>query len=163
MSETLLVADGQVVAMNYTLKVDGETIDTSEEHGPIEFLQGQGNIIPGLERELYGMAVGESKNVVVVPEDGYGEIDSEAFMEVPRDQFPEDIPMEAGTLIEMHNESGQPLDARIESVGEETVRLDFNHPLAGKQLHFSVKIASLRTATEEELDHGHVHGEEHQH
>ena len=163
MSETLLVADGQVVAMNYTLKVDGETIDTSEEHEPIEFLQGQGNIIPGLERELYGMAVGESKNVVVVPEDGYGEIDSEAFMEVPRDQFPEDIPMEVGTLIEMHNESGQPLDARIESVGEETVRLDFNHPLAGKQLHFSVKIASLRTATEEELDHGHVHGEEHQH
>jgi FKBP-type peptidyl-prolyl cis-trans isomerase SlyD len=163
MSETLLVADGQVVAMNYTLKVDGETIDASEDHGPIEFLQGQGNIIPGLERELYGMAVGESKDVVVVPEDGYGEIDSEAFMEVPRDQFPEDIPMEVGTLIEMHNESDQPLDARIESVGEETVRLDFNHPLAGKQLNFSVKIASLRTATEEELDHGHVHGEEHQH
>ena len=84
-------------------------------------------------------------------------------MEVLRDQFPEDIPMEVGTMIELQNESGQPMDARIESVGEETVRLDFNHPLAGKELHFSVKIASLRPATDEELDHGHVHGEEHQH
>ena len=157
MNEALKVADGQVVEMEYTLKVDGETIDTSEERGPIEFLQGVGNIIPGLERALYGMTVGESKDVVVAAGDGYGEMDGEAYMEVPRDQFPEDIPMEVGTQLELHDEAGHPMVARIDQVGDTTVRLDFNHPLAGKDLHFAVKIAGLRPATDEELDHGHVH------
>ena len=149
--------------MEYTLKVDGETIDASAETGPIEFLQGQGNIVPGLERELYGMSVGDSKDVVVSAQDGYGEIDGEAFMEVPRDQFPADIPLEVGTLLELLDDADQPVHARIEKVAEQTVRLDFNHPLAGKELHFSVKIAVLRPATEEELEHGHVHGEDHAH
>jgi FKBP-type peptidyl-prolyl cis-trans isomerase SlyD len=162
MSEILKVADGQVVTMEYLLKVDGETIDTSENAGPIEFVQGVGNIVPGLERELYGMAIGESKDVTVSARDGYGEIDSEASMEVPRDQFPEDIPMEVGTQLELEDESGQPMHARIEQVGETSVRLDFNHPLAGKELFFTVKIAGLRMATDEELDHGHAHsGHEH--
>jgi FKBP-type peptidyl-prolyl cis-trans isomerase SlyD len=159
MSATLKVADGQVVVMEYTLKVDGETIDTSDGHGPIEFLQGQGNIIPGLEQALYGMVVGESKHVVVAAEDGYGEMDNQAYMDVPRDQFTKDIPMEIGTQIELHDESGQPMVARIDRVGETSVRLDFNHPLAGKELHFSVKIAGLRSATEEELEHGHAHSD----
>ena len=157
MSEVLKVADGQVIVMEYTLQVDGEIIDTSAGHGPIEFIQGLGNIVPGLEKNLYGMAVGESKDVVVAAVDGYGEMDSQAYMEVPRDQFPEDIPMETGTQIELHDESGQPMVARIDQVGDTTVRLDFNHPLAGKELHFAVKIAGLRPATDEELDHGHVH------
>jgi len=157
MSEVLKVADGQVIVMEYTLQVDGEIIDTSVGHGPIEFLQGRGNIIPGLEQALYGMTVGESKDVVVAPGDGYGEMDGEAYMEVPRDQFPEDIPMETGTQIELHDEAGQPMVARIDRVGETSVRLDFNHPLAGKELHFAVKIAGLRPATPEELEHGHVH------
>jgi FKBP-type peptidyl-prolyl cis-trans isomerase SlyD len=162
MSEVLKVADGQVIVMEYTLQVDGEIIDTSAGHGPIEFIQGLGNIVPGLEKNLYGMAVGESEDVVVAAVDGYGEMDSQAYMEVPRDQFPEDIPMETGTQIELHDEAGQPMVARIDQVGDTTVRLDFNHPLAGKQLHFSVKIAGLRPATDEELDHGHVHsGHEH--
>ena len=162
MSDVLKVADGQVIVMEYTLQVDGEIIDTSAGHGPIEFIQGLGNIVPGLEKNLYGMAVGESKDVVVAAVDGYGEMDSQAYMEVPRDQFPEDIPMETGTQIELHDESGQPMVARIDQVGDTTVRLDFNHPLAGKELHFAVKIAGLRPATDEELDHGHVHsGHEH--
>jgi FKBP-type peptidyl-prolyl cis-trans isomerase SlyD len=162
MNEALKVADGQIVVMEYSLKVDGEMIDSSEEHGPIEFLQGAGNIVPGLERELYGMAVGETKDVTVTAKDGYGEMDSEAFMEVPCDQFPEDIPMEVGTQLELQDESGQPMHARIERVDETNARLDFNHPLAGKDLFFSIKIAGLRLASEEELDHGHVHsGHEH--
>ena len=162
MSEVLKVADGQVIVMEYTLQGDGEIIDTSAGHGPIEFIQGLGNIVPGLEKNLYGMAVGESKDVVVAAVDGYGEMDSQAYMEVPRDKFPEDITMETGTQIELHDESGQPMVARIDQVGDTTVRLDFNHPLAGKELHFAVKIAGLRPATDEELDHGHVHsGHEH--
>jgi FKBP-type peptidyl-prolyl cis-trans isomerase SlyD len=163
MSKELKVVDGQVISMDYTLTVDGEIIDTSNGHEPLEFVQGVGNIIPGLERELYGMAVGESKDVIVSAQDGYGEMDNEAFMDVPRDQFPADIPMEIGVTLELQDQSGQPMHARIGEVGDKTVKLDFNHPLAGKELHFSVKIAGLRLASDEELEHGHVHGEGHEH
>jgi FKBP-type peptidyl-prolyl cis-trans isomerase SlyD len=103
------------------------------------------------------MTVGESKDVVVLAGDAYGEKDSQAYMEVPRNQFPVDIPMESGTQMELHDEAGQPMVARIDRVGETSVWLDFNHPLAGKELHFAIKIAGLRPATQQELDHGHVH------
>jgi len=157
MSAILKVADGQVIMMEYTHRVDGAIIDASSDHGPIEFIQGKGNIIPGLEKALYGLMVGYSKKVVVPAGDGYGEKDSQAYMEVPRNQFPEDIPMETGTQMELHDEAGQPMVARIDRVGETSVRLDFNHPLAGKELHFGINIAGLRPATQQELDHGHVH------
>ena len=87
MSEELKVKDGHVVSMEYTLKVDGEVTDTSEGREPLEYVHGAGNIIPGLERELTGMSVGDSKDVVVAAADGYGEEDEKAFMDVPRDQF----------------------------------------------------------------------------
>ena len=158
MSEVLKVEDGQVVSMEYTLRVDGEILDSSSGQEPLEFLQGAGNIIPGLEQELYGMAIGESKLVVVQPEDGYGTIDAEAFVEVPREQFPSDIPLEEGIEIQVTDENGTPMNARIDSVTDDTVTLDFNHPLAGKELQFDAKIIGLRAATEEENEHGHVHG-----
>ena len=84
-------------------------------------------------------------------------------MDVPRDQFPKEIPMKVGTEIQVQNQAGQPMYARIDTVGDTSVRLDFNHPLAGKELHFSVKVVGLRNATEEEKEHGHVHGPGHQH
>jgi len=161
MSDDLKVQDGQVVSMEYTLRVDGEVLDSSAGHGPLEFLQGAGNIIPGLEQELYGMALGESKKVIVQPEDGYGEFDPQAFVDVPRDQFPSDIPMEEGVEIQVTDESGQPMSARIDFVSDDSVRLDFNHPLAGKELHFDMKIVSMRDATDEENEHGHVHDGHH--
>ncbi len=162
MEGILKVADGQVISMDYTLRVDGVIIDASTDHGPIEFIQARGNIIPGLEKALYGMAVGESKDVIVTAGEGYGETNNQAYMEVPRDQFPKDIPMEIGAQVELHDEAGHPMVARIDQVGETSVRLDFNQPLAGKELHFAIKIAGLRPATEQELDHGHVHsGHEH--
>ena len=86
------VQDGLVVSMEYTLKVDGEVTDTSEGREPLAYLQGSGNIIPGLEREMVGMAVGESKEVMVAAVDAYGEEDDKAFMDVPRGEFPKDIP-----------------------------------------------------------------------
>ena len=143
MSEILKVQDGQVVLMEYTLRVDGEILDSSSGHEPLEFLQGAGNIIPGLEDELYGMAVGESKLVIVQPEDGYGVIDAEAFVEVPREQFPSNIPMEEGIEIQVTDENGTPMNARIDSVSDDSVTLDFNHPLAGKNLRFNVKILEV--------------------
>ena len=162
MTEMMKVAGGQVVSLEYTLKVDGEVVDSSTERGPIEFIQGTGNIIPGLERELYGMVLGESKDVVVNPRDGYGEIDRDAFTDVPRDQFPENIPVETGIELEIQDKAGHPMHARIDKVEEKNVRLDFNHPLAGKELFFAVKIAGLREATDEEREHGHVHGKDHE-
>jgi FKBP-type peptidyl-prolyl cis-trans isomerase SlyD len=161
MSDALTVQDGQVVAIEYTLTVDGEVLDSSEGHDPLEFLQGYGNILPGLENSLYDMNVGESKQVVVAAIEGYGEIDPDSFILIPRSQFPEDIPMEVGTLIQVHDQDGHVRPARIDLVEADSVRLDFNHPLAGKELVFDVKVVRLREPTEEELDHGHVHGEDH--
>ena len=157
MSDILKVQDGQVVSMDYTLRVDGEVLDSSAGQAPLEFLQGAGNIIPGLEQELYGMALGESKTVIVQPEDGYGTLDPDAFVDVPRDQFPANIPMEVGVEIQVTDENGQPMNARIDTVGDENVTLDFNHPLAGKELHFEATIVGLRDASDEETQHGHVH------
>ena len=90
------VQNGLVVSMEYTLTVDGEVLDSSEGAGPLQFLAGHDNIVPGLEQKMIGMKIGESKDVVVSPEDGYGEFDDEAFMEVPRSEFPADMELEEG-------------------------------------------------------------------
>ena len=153
------IKDGQVVSMEYTLRVDGKVIDSSEGGDPLEYLHGTGNIIPGLERELEGMSVGESKTVVVAPEDGYGELDEEAFIEAPQSEFPKDMPLNPGVEMELTGPEGHPMYARIERLEGENVVLNMNHPLAGKELHFDVKVIGMRDPTEEELDHGHVHGE----
>lgn len=163
MEDVLKIVDGHVVCMQYTLHVDGEIMDQSEEGEPLEFIQGEGHIIPGLENALYGMTIGDSKNVVVPAGEGYGELDEEAFVEVPREQFPADIPMEAGVDLQVRTQDGETMPARIQHVTDDTVRLDFNHPLAGKQLTFEIKIVSVRSATAEEMDHGHVHGHNHGH
>lgn len=157
------IADDVVVSLDYTLTVENEVIDTSEGSEPIQFLQGYGNIIPGLERELYGMAAGERKEVVVTAADGYGEIDPDSFSDVPRSEFPPQIPMQVGIELQIKDKSGDILDARIDTVTADTVRLDFNHPLAGKQLNFSVHVVALRNPTPEELEHGHVHEPGHTH
>jgi FKBP-type peptidyl-prolyl cis-trans isomerase SlyD len=157
--EELKVQDGQVVSMEYALHVDGELIDQSEKDEPLEFIQGEGHIIPGLEQAIYGLTVGDAKSVVVSAKEGYGEFDAEAFTEVPRDQFPSDFPLNPGVELQVKTDEGEILAARIESVGDEAVRLDFNHPLAGKELHFAIKVLALRQATDEEIAHGHVHGD----
>ncbi|MCP4141965.1 MAG: peptidylprolyl isomerase [Chloroflexi bacterium] len=163
MTEEKIVKDDLVVAMEYTLTVDGEVIDSSEGQEPLEFLQGKGNIIPGLEREMAGMKIGESKDVSVSPEDGYGALNEEAFMEVPTNQFPENIPVEVGIELQVQNEEGQPAYARIEEIENNIAILNFNHPLAGKDLSFAVKVVGIREPSEEELAHGHVHHEGHEH
>jgi len=157
------VQDGVVVSMEYTLHVDGEQLDSSEGQGPLQFLAGYGNIIPGLENELMGMKVGDSKGVVVQPEDGYGEFDEEAFMNVPKKDFPKDMPLEVDAELTVRDDDGNARYARVESIEGDTVRLDFNHPLAGAELHFNVKVVSLREPTDEELEHGHVHEGGHHH
>ncbi len=159
-SELNRVADDLVVTMDYILTVDGEIVDSSEEDGPIQFLQGFGNIISGLEAHLGGLAVGESLQVSVGAKDAYGEFDPEQIVDIPLDEFPEEICVEPGVELEMKDQDDDMLFARIVSVGKSRAKLDFNHPLAGKQLIFDVKIVALRQPTPEELEHGHVHGSE---
>lgn len=154
------VADDVVVSIDYTLTVDGQVVDSTEGDEPLQFLQGHQNIIPGLEHELTGMKVGDSKQVEVPPTEAYGEIDPDNVIEVPRNEFPEDIPLEPGTELEVKNADGEVLSATIASINDSTVKLDFNHPLAGKKLTFDVTVVDLRTATDEELAHGHVHYED---
>ncbi len=163
MTDELKVDDGQVVSMHYTLHVDGQVVDSSEGGEPLQFIQGMGHIIAGLEHQIYDMKIGEKKDVVVAPKDGYGEADPEAFMDVPRASFPPDVPLKIGTELQLRDQSDQRVYARIDEVNDKNVRLNMNHPLAGKELHFSVEITNLRPASDEEVSHGHVHGEEHSH
>lgn len=157
----LSVKKDLVVSLDYKLHVDGELIDSSEPNYPIQFLQGHGEIIPGLESELYGMRVGEHKQVVVPAARAYGEFDPEAFAEIPRSEFPKDFPLEPDIEVQLRDEDGEEVDAYIESVDDKMVYLNLNHPLAGKELHFSVSVVELREPTPEELEHGHVHTHDH--
>jgi len=163
--EKQIVADNLVVSLNYQLSLDNEeVIDYSEKDEPLEYLHGYKNIIPGLESQLTGMAIGEEKKVSVAPEQGYGTIDPEGVTEYPRDTFPDSLKLEVGEPISMRDsESGESFQAYVTEIHPEKVMLDFNHPLAGETLHFKVRIAGLREPTSEELSHGHVHQAGHNH
>lgn len=163
MSEITSVQDSVVVSMDYTLRVDGDILDTSSGREPLQFIQGVGNIIPGLEKALYGMTVGQRMQVVIAPADGYGDFEEDALVEVPRAEFPEHIPLEVGLELQVRGEEGHPMMAHVLFFDDQVVRLDFNHPLAGKELHFDITITDLRSATSEEMEHGHVHFPGHSH
>jgi FKBP-type peptidyl-prolyl cis-trans isomerase SlyD len=153
------VVNEVVVQLEYTLRLDdGEIVESTDEDGPIEFLQGAGEIIPGLEQALYGMHVGEAKEVSVDPEQGYGEYDAEAYEVVPLDIFPEDVDLELGMPVELYDEENdETLEGFVTEVRTDSVLLDMNHPLAGETLFFTVKVVGVRPATPEELAHGHAH------
>jgi FKBP-type peptidyl-prolyl cis-trans isomerase SlyD len=160
MAQPTSVADGVVVALEYSLHVEDELVETTDEDGPIEFLQGAEEIIPGLEQALYGLSVGDEREVMVEPEDGYGEYDSEAFEEVPLDIFPEDMDLSLGMPVELYDEDAEEtVEGFIAEIRTDSVLVDMNHPLAGEVLTFKVKVVGLREATPEELEHGHAHGD----
>lgn len=161
----LAVVDGTVVRIEYTLTLaDGEVVDSSAEDGPLEFLQGAGEIIPGLEAALYGMSVGERKNLIVTPDLAYGEYEPDNFQVVPLDAFEDDVELEPGMALEFFDEeSNEAIEGFISEIQSDGVVVDFNHWLAGETLHFDVKVVGVRPALPEELEHGHAHGEDHQH
>lgn len=153
------VAANKVVTISYTLRDDdGEIIDSSDDGAPLVYLHGASNIVPGLEEELEGAARGDSINASVPPEKGYGPRIGEA-QEVPRKLFPAEAELVAGMQVVAHDDEGRQIPFFITGIGEETVTVDPNHPLAGETLHFAVKIEAMRDATEEEVAHGHPHGE----
>ena len=156
-NQNLTIQDEVVVSLEYTLQAEGEIVDSTGEDEHIQFIQGHGQIIPGLESQLYGMSSGESKEVTVPPEEAYGELDDDALGTVPRDEFPPDMPLEKGVALQLRDEDGEVFDAYVESVGKKSVEINLHHPLAGEELHFSVKVLDLRPASEDEITHGHVH------
>jgi FKBP-type peptidyl-prolyl cis-trans isomerase SlyD len=153
------VGKGSVVSVDYELHLgDGKVVDASEPGSPLSYIHGEGQIVPGLERALEGLAAGEAKQVVVEPQDGYGMHDARGLQEVPRSAFPADMEPKPGMEVMAEGPQGEPVPFVIREVKPETVMIDLNHPLAGRTLHFAVTIRDVRAATAEEMDHGHVHG-----
>ena len=157
-NEVNKVADDVVVSIDYTLTVDGEVVDSTQDSYPLEYIQGHSNIIPGLEKALAGLGVGETKEVLVPSAEAYGEINPEAFTDVERVQFPEGFELIIGRSLRINTTSGQMLTARIHEIGDEMVKLDLNHPLAGQDLLFNASIVGLRAATEDEIATSRVGG-----
>jgi FKBP-type peptidyl-prolyl cis-trans isomerase SlyD len=157
------VMDDVVVAIHYKLWVDGEMVEESEDGEPLVYLHGHENIIPGLESELAGLTVGETKTVEVEPSDAYGEYDESEVDVVSRSELPPDFEPQKGMLLTVTDTSGEEFMAHITDMDGDNVTLDFNHPMAGKALKFEVTIKELREPSAEELDHGHVHAGDHHH
>ena len=153
------IQDGVVVIMHYTLKNDqGETLDSSEGGDPLPYLHGANNIVPGLEKALTGKPLGETVDVVVVPEEGYGARNPAMIQKVPKEAFPPDAEVAPGAQFLMQGDNGQPIPIWITDVTDDTVTIDANHPLAGETLHFSVKIEGLRAPNDTEKTQGHPLG-----
>lgn len=152
------VQDNCVVSIHYTLTDDaGEVIDSSVGGEPLNFLAGAGNIIPGLEKELEGCEAGDKKQVVVQPADGYGEYTAELVQVLPLDAFTGVEKVEVGMEFQAQTPSGHVQYVVVKDIGDDGVTIDGNHALAGKVLNFDVSVESVREATAEEIDHGHVH------
>lgn len=151
------VQNDLVVTLDYKLFVEEELLESTEDGEAIQFLQGHGQIIPGLEDAIYNLKVGDTKKVVIEPEDAYGEYDPESLEVAKIEEFSEEVPLDVGTFLDFRDDEDEVLSAQIVEADEETVTLDFNHPLAGKTLTFEITVVDLRPATEEELDHGHAH------
>ena len=154
----MTVKKDAVVEMHYTLKNDaGDVLDSSAGKDPMPFIQGRGNIIPGLEKALEGMKIGETCDVSVAPEDAYGIHHQEAIQEIPKEALDSIDNIEIGMELQSQDEKGNPFIVHVEKINEKTITINANHPLAGKTLHFNVSIEAIREATKDELEHGHVH------
>ena len=157
MSQTETIGPDRIVSLHYTLSTDGDqVIETSEGDEPLTYLHGHGHVIPGLEKALFGKRPGDTGTIVVTPEDGYGPHDPERVVKEPRKRFGFDV--QAGMILEAQLEDGSQHPFQVVAVDEAEVTLDGNHPLAGKTLHFAVRVLEVREATMDELAHGHAHG-----
>lgn len=154
----MAIGTDSVVSIHYTLKDDtGTVLDRSEAGEPLAYLHGHGNLIPGLEQELTGKNSGDELTVTVPPAQGYGEYDQGLVQSVPRRALRGIKDVKVG--MRLHAQSAEGTQAvTVTKILGDMVTLDGNHPLAGKSLHFEVRIEDVRAATEEELSHGHVHG-----
>lgn len=148
-----------VVGIEYEVKEAGTTdvVDSNKGGEPLEFIIGKGQIIPGLENALVGMAQGESGDIMVSAADAYGDVNEEAMQTLPKEQF-EGVDLVEGMSLYGQGEDGQTVQVTVKSFDDKDVKVDFNHPLAGKDLMFSVVVLSSREATADEISSGQVGG-----
>lgn len=157
------VAKNRVVTLTYTLTIEnGEVVDTATTEAPFVFIHGIGQTLPHFDNNLNDLKAGDAFEFLISAENAYGVSNDDYIVQIPRSVFagpevPSDI-LQVGNVVPMQDQNGHPMNGVILSIGEETVEMDFNHPLADKDLNFSGNIISVREATQEELDHGHVHG-----
>ena len=153
----MAINDNQVVSISYELKdvANGEVIDSNLDAAPLTFIVGKGQIIPGLENELKSLSQGDSADIEVAAKDGYGEYDEAAVQSLPKEQFA-GLEMTEGMTLYGQGEDGGTVQVIVKSFNDETVNVDFNHPLAGKNLLFAISITEVREATADELLNGFV-------
>jgi FKBP-type peptidyl-prolyl cis-trans isomerase SlyD len=152
------IAADKVVLIHYTLKDDdGAVVDTSDGSDPLAYIQGHGNLVSGLEKALEGKEQGSAVAVSVPPEEGYGKFDTQLIQKVPKRSMQGAGEIKKGMQFQAQTPDGMRVFTVTAVIGD-MVTLDGNHPLADKTLHFDVKVVEVRDATEEELEHGHVHG-----
>jgi FKBP-type peptidyl-prolyl cis-trans isomerase SlyD len=153
------IANETAVFIHYTLKNSaGDIVDSSEGSEPLAYIHGRGDIVPGLERALSGRNPGEKFEVAVSPADGYGVHRADRVQSVPRSAFDPKAEIKPGMRFQAQNEGGLMVVTVID-VSDTEVTVDGNHPLAGEMLNFAIEVVNVRAATQEELEHGHIHGE----
>lgn len=157
------IQDEKVVSLTYTLLVDGEVKDQANEENPLEFIFGLGYLLPKFEEYIKGKQVGDTFEFTLNAKEGYGEYDAQAVVELPKHIFEVDGKIQdqllfVGNVIPMMNQAGGVIPGKVLEVGDAHVKMDFNHELAGKDLHFTGKVVGVRDATEKELTEG-LHGE----
>ncbi len=161
------VQENMVVTIAYQMSIDGNVVEDAPADDPLPYLHGQENIVAGLENALVGKQVGDSVSTTLEPEDAYGTHDPEGIRQAERADF--DLPegITVGMEVEIEDAEGQLFVATIQDMDDETLTLDFNHPLAGKTITFDVDILDIREATEEELEIGepaeYLHGHDYTH
>lgn len=137
-----MIEDGKKVKIRYTLTVDGEVVDETGDREPFSYIQGKHQIVPGLEMQMLGLKVGDQREIIVGPDDAYGVEDPNAYIEVPKAQMPEgDI--QQGMLLHATGPDGVQMLVRVSEIRENTILLNFNHPLAGKELHFFIEVLEI--------------------
>jgi FKBP-type peptidyl-prolyl cis-trans isomerase SlyD len=161
----MIVEKNKVVSLSYELKVEGETVETVGADSPMIFLFGAGNLLPKFEENLNGLKLDDGFDFDLVSTDAYGPIVDDAIVDVPLQAFAVDGEIDremlkVGNHIPMLDQSGNRLNGIVVKFDDEVVTMDFNHPLAGNDLHFSGKVVEIRDASADELEHGHVHSPE---
>lgn len=149
----------KVVTVNFTLKDQhGNILDSTDGDVPFSYLTGHQNILPKLESEIDSMLIGSKRTVTIPAADAYGEYNEDIVQVIGKEEFPQDFLLEVGMQYIASAPDGTKMPFTITEVGDEEVTIDFNHPLAGKDLTFDIELLNVRDATAEEISHGHVHG-----
>ncbi|AIZ64033.1 peptidylprolyl isomerase [Hymenobacter sp. DG25B] len=163
------ISENKVVTITYDLSVTDENqekvlVESAEADAPMVFLFGMSGLPDEFERQLNGKQPGDAFSFSLTPEQAYGDYDQQAVVDIPKNVFEidgkiDEEMLQVGNFLPMADNQGHHMQGKIVDIGEENVKMDFNHPLAGMMMHFDGKVADVREASQEELEHGHVHGE----